>query len=96
MRKHTLHDHYELWVSVLKWLKSNWVIVGGLLTFYGTTFGSIVVFLLIPVFTPVVRPIIDERWQIKVTPYDSTIDNFEKRIYKIENELGLIEALPEE
>lgn len=90
--KHTLKDHYEMWVSVLKWLKSNWVVVGGLLTFYGTTFSSIVIFLLIPVFKPIVVPIIESHWEIKVAPYDSAIYTIYQRLDKIEDECGLIEA----
>ena len=92
-KKHTFKDHYKLLSKVVEYLWDNKVVVGGIITFYGASIGSIITFILIPIAKPIVRPIIDSRWEEKVQPYDRALMNHEKRILAIEDELGLIEAM---
>jgi len=79
----TVKGHFLRLLDVVKWVKNNpWVF--GVLIFTYSSIASGVFYIATKALRPVVRPMIDKRWQTKVAPYDSMAINFHKRLIILE------------
>lgn len=91
-KKHTVTGHIDYLKDRAEWLWENKWIFGVIAVVWTSILGSLIKFVFIPIATPIVIPIIENRWKVMVSPYDSTVENHHKRIEQLEDEHGFIEA----
>jgi len=84
MKKHNEKDQLKFIANAVMYIIVNWrslLIVWGV---FATIWATIATFsvqrIFIPVAKPIVRPIFDNRFQIKMKPYENRLDTLESKI----------------